>query len=91
MPARKFMKIYRVIWDWDEDEDGNAWHIALRGITKEEVEEVLYAASEIRISRSSGRPATRGYTTTGKCLFVVFEFVERVPVEVYSVTAYEID
>ncbi len=83
------MRIRQIIWDLDEDADGNVQHIAEHGITVEEVEDVLYAAEEVVASQSSGRPITFGEASTGKYLAVVFEVVEEEPLAVYPVTAYE--
>jgi hypothetical protein len=52
------MQIARILWDLDDDPDGNFQHIAEHGITVEEVEEVLYAAEEVVASHSTGRPIT---------------------------------
>jgi hypothetical protein len=61
-----------IIWDLPEDPDGNVQHIAAHDITIEEVEEVLLDRnSEDTISRSSGRPITFGYTSSGRYLAVV--------------------
>ncbi len=83
------MRISRILWDLDDDREGNVRHIAEHGITIEEVEDVLYAAEEVVASQSSGRPITFGETSTGKYLAVVFEVVEEDPLAVYPVTAYE--
>jgi uncharacterized DUF497 family protein len=83
------MQIERILWDLDDDPDGNVQHIAEHGITIEEVEEVLYSAEDVIASQSSGRPMTFGETSTGKYIAVVFEVVEEDPVAVYPVTAYE--
>jgi len=83
------MQIQRIVWDLDEDPDGNVQHIAEHGVTIEEVEDALYAAEEVVASNSSGRPITFGQTTTGKYLAVVFDLVEEDPLSVYPVTAYE--
>jgi uncharacterized DUF497 family protein len=77
-----------IIWDLDDDPDGNVRHCAEHGITKEEVEEVLQEPSDADVSRSSGRPVVFGDTTTGRHLMVVYETVERNAV--YPVTAYEV-
>jgi len=80
--------LYRaIIWDLDDDPDGNVRHCADHGITKEEVEEVLQEPSDADISRSSGRPVVFGDTTTGRHLMVVYETVARDTV--YPITAYE--
>ena len=65
-----------IIWDWEDDPDGNAQHIAEHGITMGEVEEVLYDRdSEDTTSESSGRPITFGFTSTGRYLGVVSELL----------------
>jgi len=83
------MRIERILWDLDDDPEGNVQHIAEHGITIEEVEDVLYVAEEVVASQSSGRPTTFGETSTGKYIAVVFEIVEEDPLAVYPVTAYE--
>jgi uncharacterized DUF497 family protein len=87
---REMMKrIMRILWDLDDDLNGNVKHISEHGITIEEVEEILYETEEIIASHSSGRPITFGETSTGKYIVVVFEVVEINPLAVYPVTAYE--
>lgn len=81
------------IWDLGDDRDGNYWHICMEGhgVSREEVEEVVsenYGAATH--SRSSGRPEAFGWTTTGKYLTVVFEWVLNDPLTVYAITAYEV-
>ena len=83
------MRITQIMWDLDDDPDGNVEHIAEHGITIAEVEEVLYAADEVVASQSSGRPITFGETSTGKYIAVVFDIVDEAPLAVYPVTAYE--
>lgn len=83
------MRIARIVWDLDDDPEGNVQHIAEHGISIDEVEDVLYAAKEVIASQSSGRPTTFGETSTGKYVAVVFDVVEEEPLVVYPVTAYE--
>jgi uncharacterized DUF497 family protein len=83
------MRISQIVWDLDDDADGNVQHIAEHGISIEEVEEVLVAAEEVIASNSSGRPVVFGETTTGKYIAVVFEIANEDPLAVYPVTAYE--
>jgi uncharacterized DUF497 family protein len=83
------MRISQIVWDLDDDADGNVQHIAEHGISIEEVEEVLVAAEEVIASNSSGRPVVFGETTTGKYIAVVFEIAKEDPLAVYPVTAYE--
>jgi uncharacterized DUF497 family protein len=74
------MSEIRIIWDLVEDPDGNVQHIAAHGITVEEGEEVLLDRdSEDITSRSSGRPITCGYTSSGRYLAVVWEHVDDDP------------
>jgi len=83
------MQIQRIVWDLDDDPDGNVQHIAEHGVTVEEVEDVLRGTEEVVASHSSGRPITFGETSTGKYLAIVFDIVEEDPLSVYPVTAYE--
>ncbi|MCL4206235.1 MAG: BrnT family toxin [Pirellulaceae bacterium] len=78
-----------VIWDLEDDPDGNFQHIAEHGVTPEEVDEVLNdRSSRTTRSESSGRPITFGWTSEGRYLAVVWELVEDEPMSVYPVTAY---
>ena len=79
-----------VIWDLEDDPEGNVQHIAEHGITQDEVEEVVSARHETAVaSRRSGLPATFGWTTTGKYLCVIFDYVEVEPPAIRPVTAFE--
>jgi uncharacterized DUF497 family protein len=77
-----------IIWDLDDDPDGNVQHIAEHGVSKEEVEEIFESATDSDVSRSSGRPVLFGDTSTGRHLMVVFEEIDEDTV--YPVTAYEV-
>ena len=80
----------RIIWDLADDSDGNVQHIAEHSITVEEVEEVLLDRdSEDTISRSTGRPITFGYTSSGRYLAVVWEHIDDDPLTIYPITAYD--
>ena len=82
------MWIDAILWDLDDDPDGNVEHCGEHGVTKDEVEEVLENATDADISRSSGRPVAFGDTSTGRHLMVVFEVVE--PGTFYPITAYDV-
>ncbi len=58
------MRFEAILWDLDDDPDGNVQHCADHGVTKEEVEEVLENAMDSDISQSSGRPVVFGDTGT---------------------------
>ena len=59
------MAIDSLLWDLEDDPDGNVQHCAEHGITMEEVEEVFQNVSDADISRSSGRPVVFGDTHKG--------------------------
>ena len=82
------MQFDSVIWDLDDDPEGNVHHCAEHGVTKEEVEEVFQNASDADISRSSGRPVVFGDTDGGRHLMVVYEEVDADTV--YPVTAFDV-
>jgi uncharacterized DUF497 family protein len=77
-----------IIWDLDDDPDGNVQHCAEHGVTKEEVEAVFLNATDADISRSSGRPVVFGDISTGRHLMVVYEEIGTDTV--YPVTAYDV-
>jgi hypothetical protein len=80
-----------IIWDMDDEPDGNVQHIAEHGITVDEVEEVLRdPRSRTGKSRSSGRPQAFGWTSTDKFITVIWEEVSDDPRMIYPVTAYEV-
>ena len=78
-----------VIWDLDDDPDGNVQHIAEHGVAPFEVEEVLNRPMGIDESRSSGRPIAFGETSTGRVIAVIFEEIDEDTA--YPVTAYEVE
>jgi hypothetical protein len=77
-----------ILWDLDDDPDGNVQLCAEHDVTKEEVEEVFENATDADVSRSSGRPVVFGDTSTGRHLMVVYEEIDADTV--YPVTAYEV-
>jgi uncharacterized DUF497 family protein len=77
-----------IIWDLDDDPDGNVQHCGEHGITTEEVEEVFQNATDADVSRSSGRPVIFGDTNSGRHLMVVYEQIDADTV--YPVTAYDV-
>lgn len=77
-----------IIWDLDDDPNGNVQHCAEHDVSQDEVEEVLQNATDADISRSSGRPVVFGDTSTGRHLMVAFEFIDEDTV--YPVTAFEV-
>ncbi len=82
------MPFASIVWDMDDDPEGNVQHCAAHDVTKEEVEEVLQNATDSDVSRSSGRPVVFGDTSTSRHLMVVYEEVD--DDTVYPITAYEV-
>lgn len=81
-----------IIWDLEDDPDGNYVHIVIEhDVTQDEVEEVLRNTNNSTdTSDSSGRPITFGWTSTGKYILVVWEHVWDDPRTIIPVTAYEV-
>ncbi len=78
-----------IIWDLDDDPEGNGQHIAEHDVTKEEVEDVLADPEARGTSRSSGLPIVFGTTLTGRFIAVVFEEIDADTAK--PVTAYDIE
>jgi uncharacterized DUF497 family protein len=79
-----------IIWDLEDDPDGNVEHLSEHGVDLEEVEEILLNPRSSRaVSRSTGLPTVFGWTSTGRYLAVVYEMVERDPLVLRPVTAYD--
>jgi uncharacterized DUF497 family protein len=77
-----------IIWDLDDDPDGNVQHCAEHEVSKEEVEEVFENVIDEDVSASSGRPVVFGDTRAGRHLMVVYELIG--PDTFYPETAYEV-
>jgi len=77
------MPFYLYLWDGENDR-----HIGDHGVSREEFEEVVAASDEVVESRSSGRPAAMGCTSSGRYLICVYELID--DVTVYPITAYEL-
>jgi len=82
------MPFASIMWDLDDDPEGNVAHCAEHGVTKEEVEDVINNATDADVSRSSGRPVIFGDTRAGRHLMVVYEEIDAETI--YPVTAYDI-
>jgi uncharacterized DUF497 family protein len=82
------MPFRSIIWDLDDDPEGNVQHCDEHGISKEEIEEVFLNATDADYSRSSGRPVIFGDTNAGRHLIVVYEEID--DDTVYPVTAFEV-
>ena len=78
----------RIIWDEDENPDGNVQHIAEHGLTMEDVEYVIENPTEESTSRSTDRGCCFGYTSGGDYIIVIYDQVD--DDTIYPVTAYEV-
>jgi uncharacterized DUF497 family protein len=85
------MAYFSLIWDLDDDPEGNVQHIAEHDLTKEEVEDVLLNLDNLETeSDSSGRPIVLGETETGRYIAVVYEVALEDPLMIRVVTAYDV-
>jgi len=82
------MRFLAILWDEDEEPDGNVQHIAEHGLLIEDVEFVLENPTSEGTSESSGRPCCFGFTPDGDYVIVVYELVDEGII--YPVTAYEV-
>ena len=82
------MAFNSVLWDLDDDPDGNVQHCAQHGVSREEVEDVLLNPTDSDTSHSSGRPVVFGDTSTGRHLMVVYDVIDSDTV--YPITAYDV-
>lgn len=77
-----------IIWDREDDPDGNVQHIAKHKLTMEEVEEVLQNPTDMDRSWSSGEFVVFGDTGTGRHIMVVYEMIGSDTF--YPITAYDV-
>ena len=82
------MQFESIIWDLDDDPEGNVQRCAEHGVTPDEVEQVFENATDADISRTSGRPVIFGDTDAGRHLMVVYEEIDNGTV--YPITAYDV-
>lgn len=84
------MSSIHIVWDLEDDPDGNLQHVAEHGVTPAEVEEVICGSlSNTTASKSSGHRITFGHTAEGRYLAVVWEHVMDDPLTIYPITAYD--
>lgn len=82
------MIFHSILWDLDDDPDGNVQHCAEHGVTKEEIERAIENCIDEDVSRSSGRPVLFGETNSGRHLMIVYEEIDEDTI--YPVTAYDV-
>ncbi len=77
-----------IIWDVDDDEEGNVQHIAEHGIEKDDVARVFDDPVGFDTSDSSKCPMAFGYTIDNRYIVVIYEEIDSDTV--YPVTAFEV-
>lgn len=82
------MEFLRILWDDENDSDGNVQHIAEHDLAIEDVEHVLACPSSKGVSKSTGLPVVWGYTPDERYVIVVYEVVDGETIRV--ITAYEV-
>ena len=83
------MRWIHILWDADDDPNGNVQHIADNYLTKDDVQWVLEHAVRHAKSRSSGRRMLFGHTQADEYVAVVCEEVDDDTVR--PVTAYFVE
>ncbi len=82
------MSFLRVLWDSEDDPDGNVEHVLQHGVSPDDVEHVLSHAQSEGYSRSTGLPVAWGYTLDGRYVIVVYDRIDEDTIRV--ITAYEV-
>ncbi len=80
-----------VLWDLDDDPDGNVQHIGIDEIwlSKSDVEHAVEHAEWLGMSRSTARPILMGPTRDFRRLVVVYEEIG--DDMIYPITAFLVD
>jgi uncharacterized DUF497 family protein len=82
------MPYVELIWDLDDDPDGNTSHISEHGLTKDDVAHAFSTAYKETRSNSTGREIVFGFTADRRRIAVVYEVID--DVLIYPVTTYEV-
>lgn len=77
-----------ILWDLDDDHEGNVQHIAEHGIEKDDVAHVFDDPVRSSTSNSSKRPMVFGYAIDDRYIAVIYEEIDADTV--YPVTAFEV-
>jgi hypothetical protein len=77
-----------IIWDLDDDEEGNVQHIGDDGIGKDDVAHVFDHPVGFDTSDASGLPMVFGFTIDDRYIAVIYEQIDKD--RVYPVTAFEV-
>ncbi len=82
------MAYVELLWDLEDDPDGNVRHILEHGLTRDDVANALANLRHEEESRSSGLSIAFGPALDGREIAVVYEQID--DVQLYPVTAYEV-
>ncbi len=82
------MRFITIIWDDEDDPDGNVQHIAEHGLEPRDVEFVIENSESEATSRSSTRPCLFGETPDGAYIIVIYQQLDEDTL--HPVTAYEV-
>ena len=82
------MYFLHIIWDMEDDPEGNVQHIAEHGLTIAHVETVLYHPYREGISKTTGQPVVWGYTLVDEYIMVVYDRID--PDTIRVITAFEV-
>ena len=82
------MDFLRVLWDDEDDPEGNVQHIAGHDLTLDDGEHVLRNPCSEGVSKSTGLPVAWGYTSDDRYIIVVYEEVDEATIRV--ITAYDV-
>ena len=83
------MRWIHVLWDADDDPQGNIQHVADNFLTKQDVEWVLEHPQRHVTSKSSGRCMVFGHTQADEYVAVVYEEIDEYTVR--PITAYFVE
>ena len=82
------MNFFAIFWDLETEPRGNMRHCTARGLTQDEIDEVLQNPTDEDVSDATGERVVFGDTSTGRHLMVVYEEVDKDIA--YPITAYEV-
>jgi hypothetical protein len=77
-----------IIWDLDEEVQGNIQHIEEHGIDKEDVAHVFENPYGFAKSKASSLPMVFGFTIDDRYIAVIYERIDND--RIYPVTAFEV-
>ena len=79
-----------IIWDLEDDPDGNVQHLQEHDVTVAEAEEAAGPAEQPRRESFIGLADVFGWTSSDRHLAVVYELVDDDPLTFRPVTAYDV-